>query len=91
MVSSPTDIDTFDLRMPNWVSYPSMPITVNGSATQPVQPGSYVHVAMTPWPKGATTIDCIVTLYSQCTHSQLTIVSLPSGLHSSQMPVSPPF
>ena len=57
-VTSPTDIDTFDLglRMPNWVSSPSVPITVNGSAAQPGQPGSYVHVVMTPWPKGATTI-----------------------------------
>ena len=57
-VTSPTDIDTFDLglRMPNWVSSPSVPITINGSAAQPGQPGSYVHVVMTPWPKGATTI-----------------------------------
>ena len=43
-------------RQPNWVSSLSVPITVNGSAAQPGQPGSYVHVVMTPWPKGATTI-----------------------------------
>eukprot|EP01047_Picozoa_sp_COSAG01_P031967 COSAG01_NODE_2292_length_7969_cov_3.362262_6_plen_403_part_00 len=58
-VITPAALRAFDLviRIPGWVSVGSVALTVNGSTWKVAgQPGSYVHLAMSPWPAGETTV-----------------------------------
>lgn len=58
-VITPAALRAFDLviRIPGWVSVGSVALTVNGSTWEVAgQPGSYVHLAMSPWPAGETTV-----------------------------------
>jgi DUF1680 family protein len=56
-VHAPSKLGTFELilRIPGWVAAASVPIMVNGTAWKLAgQPGSYVHITLSPWPAGAT-------------------------------------
>ena len=58
-VHAASKLAAFDLvvRIPKWVSTPSVAITVNGTAWKVTgQPGSYVHISLSPWPAGATKV-----------------------------------